>query len=112
MMYEDASMQRVSVVLRARYFSNPVPNAVRCGVRDGCRASSVSETRYIHTYSGVPLARSVAEYGIPPRTAELYGVTRRVCFQHTDVRQVEEMQRKTLAECDALKQAMLREVFE
>ena len=28
------------------------------------------------------------------------------------VRQLEEVQRKTLAECDALKQAMLREVFE
>lgn len=30
----------------------------------------------------------------------------------TNIKMLEEMQRKTLAECDALKQAMLREVFE
>lgn len=30
----------------------------------------------------------------------------------SNIRQLEEIQRKTLAECDALKQAMLREVFE
>ena len=29
-----------------------------------------------------------------------------------NIKKLEEVQRKTLAECDALKQAMLREVFE
>lgn len=38
-------------------------------------------------------------------------VTRLDAFS-AHVRQLEEVQRKTLAECDALKQAMLREVFE
>ena len=84
MMCEDANMQRLSIVPEARYFGNPVPNAVRCGVRGGHRATSVSETCYIRTYSGVPPARSVAVYGIPPRTAKLYEVTRSVCFQHTN----------------------------
>ena len=48
---------------------------------------------------------------IPSLTEQKEIVVRLDSFS-AHVRQLEEVQRKTLAECDALKQAMLREVFE
>ena len=48
---------------------------------------------------------------IPPLTDQQQIVTRLDALS-ANVRRLEEVQRKTLAECDALKQAMLREVFE
>lgn len=43
---------------------------------------------------------------------EQLDIVSRLDFLYTQVKQLEEIQRKTIAECDALKQAMLREVFE
>ena len=48
---------------------------------------------------------------IPP-FAEQHQIVTRLDALSAHVRQLEEVQRKTLAECDALKQAMLKEVFE
>ena len=41
----------------ARYFRNPVPNVVRCGVWTWHLAHCVLEARYRGVDSGVPLAR-------------------------------------------------------
>ena len=66
--------------------------------------------------SAVPtLNRNFVHPIIVPYTPD---VNRQHCIvSHLDslsakVRELEEVERKTLAECDALKQAMLREVFE
>jgi len=48
---------------------------------------------------------------IPPINVQ-HSIVARLNALWANVRQLEEVQRKTLAECDALKQAMLREVFE
>lgn len=48
---------------------------------------------------------------VPPKS-EVCGIVSQLDFLSAKVRELEEVQRKTLAECDALKQAMLREVFE
>lgn len=47
-----------------------------------------------------------------PKTDEQKEIVSRLDALSANVRRLEEVQRKTLAECDALKQAMLREVFE
>ena len=43
---------------------------------------------------------------------EQQSIVSRLDALSASIKQLEEVQRKTLAECDALKQAMLREVFE
>lgn len=47
-----------------------------------------------------------------PSVKEQHSIVSRLDALSANVRQLEEVQRKTLVECDALKQAMLREVFE
>ena len=48
---------------------------------------------------------------IPPINVQL-SIVARLDALSANIKKLEEVQRKTLAECDALKQAMLREVFE
>lgn len=47
-----------------------------------------------------------------PKTDEQKEIISRLDALSANIKKLEELQRKTLAECDALKQAMLREVFE
>ena len=49
--------------------------------------------------------------GFPP-LSEQQRIVSRLDALSANIKKLEEVQRKTLAECDALKQAMLREVFE
>lgn len=48
---------------------------------------------------------------VPPVTVQ-HQIVSRLDALSVNIKKLEEVQRKTLAECDALKQAMLREVFE
>jgi len=48
---------------------------------------------------------------IPPLSSQ-HSIISRLDALSANIKKLEEVQRKTLAECDALKQAMLREVFE
>ena len=48
---------------------------------------------------------------IPPIEVQ-HQIVSRLDALSANIKKLEEVQRKTLAECDALKQAMLREVFE
>ena len=48
---------------------------------------------------------------IPPIDIQ-QSIVSRLDALSANIKKLEEVQRKTLAECDALKQAMLREVFE
>lgn len=55
----------------------------------------------------------VKNYAIPiPPITNQHSIVSRLDALSANVRKLEELQRKTLAECDALKQAMLKEVFE
>jgi type I restriction enzyme S subunit len=47
-----------------------------------------------------------------PPLSDQHSIVTRLDALSSQVRQLEENCRKTLAECDALKQALLREVFE
>ena len=47
----------------------------------------------------------------PSRTIQ-HSIVSHLDSLSSTIRKLEELQQKTLAECDALKQAMLREVFE
>ena len=49
---------------------------------------------------------------IPSSLAEQSSIVSHLDSLSSTIRKLEELQQKTLAECDALKQAMLREVFE
>ena len=49
---------------------------------------------------------------IPSSLAEQSSIVSHLNSLSSNIRKLEELQQKTLAECDALKQAMLREVFE
>lgn len=53
----------------------------------------------------------VFNLGVPPLDIQ-HSIVARLDALSANVRKLEEVQRKTLAECDALKQAMLKEVFE
>ena len=55
----------------------------------------------------------VKNYAIPiPSKDTQHSIVSRLDALSANIKKLEEVQRKTLAECDALKQAMLREVFE
>ena len=55
----------------------------------------------------------LANYKIPiPPLQEQHSIVSHLDSLSSTIRKLEELQQKTLAECDALKQAMLREVFE
>ena len=47
-----------------------------------------------------------------PSLAEQRSIVSHLDSLSSNIRKLEELQQKTIAECDALKQAMLREVFE
>ena len=55
----------------------------------------------------------VKNYAIPiPSKDTQHSIVSRLDALSANIKKLEELQRKTLAECDALKQAMLKEVFE
>ena len=55
----------------------------------------------------------VKNYAIPiPSKDTQHSIVSRLDALSANIKKLEEVQRKTLAECDAMKQAMLREVFE
>lgn len=92
------------------------------------RFKSMTTQRYVEYYfSGMKLdeyitgaaqpkltqkAMNSIVINIPKTTEEQHQIVARLDTLSVRVRQLEKVQRKTLAECDALKQAMLREVFE
>jgi type I restriction enzyme S subunit len=52
-----------------------------------------------------------APFPLPP-LSEQHSIVSHLDSLSSNIRKLEELQQKTIAECDALKQAMLREVFE
>lgn len=58
----------------------------------------------------VPMVKGI-KIGVPSKSDQ-HSIVTRLDALSANVRKLEEVQRKTLAECDALKQAMLKEVFE
>ena len=68
----------------------------------------------LHGATMAHITKSIIENAIVvfPPLSDQHSIVTRLDALSSQVRQLEENCRKTLAECDALKQAMLREVFE
>ena len=77
---------------------------------DAIRQKGIGKTKLKVVHTNAPALKAIS---VPvPSLEEQQQIVSHLDLLSADVRQLEEMQRKTLAECDALKQAMLREVFE
>jgi len=73
-------LNRKQIVPEAQYFRNPVPNAVRCGVRARHLAHRVLKARYRGVDSGVPLARSAERRHAHPAQQSCTGLRRERAF--------------------------------
>lgn len=77
---------------------------------DAIRQKGVGKTKLKVVHTNAPALKAIS---VPvPALSVQHQIVTRLDALSARVKQLEEVQRKTLAECDALKQAMLREVFE
>jgi len=77
---------------------------------DAIRQKGIGKTKLKVVHTNAPALKAIS-IPIPLIDIQQSIVSRLDSFS-ANIKKLEEMQRKTLAECDALKQAMLREVFE
>lgn len=77
---------------------------------DAIRQKGIGKTKLKVVHTNAPALKAIK---VPvPSLEEQDQIASRLDALSANVRKLEEVQRKTLAECDALKQAMLKEVFE
>lgn len=77
---------------------------------DAIRQKGVGKTKLKVVHTNAPALKAIS---VPvPALSVQHQIVTRLDALSARIKQLEEVQRKTLVECDALKQAMLREVFE
>lgn len=77
---------------------------------DAIRQKGIGKTKLKVVHTNAPALKSI-KIPLPPLAIQ-QAIVVRLDSLSSNIRKLEELQQKTIAECDALKQAMLREVFE
>lgn len=77
---------------------------------DAIRQKGIGKTKLKVVHTNAPALKSI-KIPLPPLAIQ-QAIVSHLDSLSSNIRKLEELQQKTIAECDALKQAMLREVFE
>jgi restriction endonuclease S subunit len=77
---------------------------------DAIRQKGIGKTKLKVVHTNAPALKAIS-IPIPPINIQ-QSIVSRLDALSANIKKLEEVQRKTLVECDAMKQAMLREVFE
>ena len=97
-------------IICMKHRQNPKFLSYALATEDAIRQKGLGKTKLKVVHTNAPAIKSI-KVSLPPLDLQQTIVTRLDALS-SQVRNLEENCRKTLAECDALKQAMLREVFE
>lgn len=97
-------------IICMKHKQNPKFLSYALSTPDAIRQKGVGKTKLkvVHTNADALKAITIP---IPPKDVQ-HQIVDRLDSLSSRIKQLEEVQRKTMAECDALKQALLREVFE
>ena len=77
---------------------------------DAIRQKGIGKTKLKVVHTNAPALKSI-KIPLPPLAIQ-QAIVSHLDSLSSNIRKLEELQQETIAECDALKQAMLREVFE
>ena len=97
-------------IICMKHRQNPKFLSYALATEDAIRQKGLGKTKLKVVHTNAPAIKSI-RIPLPPLDLQ-YSIVTRLDALSSQVHQLEENCRKTLAECDALKQAMLREVFE
>lgn len=97
-------------IICMKHKQNPKFLSYAFSTPDAIRQKGIGKTKLKVVHTNAPALKAIS-IPIPPINIQ-QSIVSRLDALSANIKKLEEVQRKTLAECDALKQAMLREVFE
>lgn len=98
-------------IVAMKHNQNPQFLAYALSTKEAIRQKGLGKVKLKVVHTSIPALKTIRIY-IPKDTTTQQIIVRHLDTLSSKVRQMEENYRKTLAECDALKQAILRDVFE
>lgn len=97
-------------IICMKHQQNPKFMAYALSTPDAIRQKGIGKTKLKVVHTNAPALKAIS-IPVPPLT-EQQRIVSRLDSLSAHVRELEEVLQKTIAECDALKQALLRKVFE
>ena len=97
-------------IICMKHKQNPKFLSYALSTPDAIRQKGIGKTKLKVVHTNAPALKAISIPSPPINIQQ--SIVSRLDALSANIKKLEEVQRKTLAECDALKQAMLREVFE